>query len=196
MTGRESEIPTSVSAGGGGGGGTRTQEERRRDNEEYRAELRAREALETLGISMDQVAKRQEAILQRIAGGARSGAAPDFTSRGVESRIDPWLSTGGGLDEAQFYYRKLALTDPTAYEEARTAALTKIKESIQTTFDTTLTQYQSAGYSIQDSEVKALEAAKASREIQMKALATKFGMNDSLYMEGAHKGAAAFKLGR
>ena len=81
MTGRESEIPTSVSAGGGGGGGTRTQEERRRDNEEYRAELRAREALETLGISMDQAAKRQEAILQRIAGGARSGPAPDFTTR-------------------------------------------------------------------------------------------------------------------
>ena len=191
MSGREGEIPSSVSTGSGGGG--------RQSGAQAEAveDLQAAQGLrDAFGFALDRSNTRFEQFLENYSSSRKSGPAPDFTTSGVNSRIDPWLSTGGGQDEAQFYYRKLALTDPTAYEEARTAALNAIKESIKTTFDTTLSQYQSAGYSIQDAEVKALEAAKASREIQMKALATKFGMNDSLYMEGAHKGAAAFKLGR
>ena len=192
MTGQEGEIPTSVS-GGGGSTGPRASDVQRQQAADN---LEASQALQdVLGIVTESNRSTRE-LIKTVMESRKSGDAPDFTSGKSQSRINPWLSTGGGQDEAQFYYRKLALTDPTAYEQARTNALTTIKESIQSVFDTTLAQYQDAGYSIQDAEVKALEAAKSSREIQMKALATKFGMNDNLYMEGAHKNAAAFKVGR
>ena len=74
-----SQQPTSV----GGGGGSQSAEQRLQNRRDAQG-VEAARALSELGVSMDQATRRLESALNGLGGGARSGAAPDFTTRGAE----------------------------------------------------------------------------------------------------------------
>jgi hypothetical protein len=117
---------------------------------------------------------------------------PKFEEK--KSRVSGWLATGGGKDEDQFYIRKLALTNPDKFERLRHAALEKVKTTVNTTFNTTLSQFQDAGYSVVEAEAEAVKSAKATKDVLWKAFQVKFGQNDSLFMKGADHEAGAYKV--
>lgn len=83
---------------------------------------------------------------------------------------DLWAAIGAAADQKRFEQRTLALSDPSAYNTKRDAALEELKKFTATAFASTYNTYKDAGVSSSQAKKLAEEAAKSTYDIGMKAL--------------------------
>jgi hypothetical protein len=82
---------------------------------------------------------------------------------------------GFAMTKVQDDRRLEAMTDPTAYNEARARAYAEMEEQIQSAYLSNFNQYMKAGYTEADSKQRALGVAKVVKETQLQAIRTEFG---------------------
>jgi hypothetical protein len=169
---------------------TMSAEENKRKANEALAALQSFKGL----IPPEEIITRLNLQVSNAAAGEDGGALTKFNETQINTKIDPWYSTGGAADQVAFQMRKLALTEPGTYESLRNAELAKIKTAVDTQFTTTLNAYKDAGYDIQTSENEALKAAKQSKDVLFKAMNLKFGDNDGIFLKGADYKNGAYKV--
>lgn len=95
---------------------------------------------------------------------------------------DLWASIGAAQDQREFAQRTLALSDPKAYEAARSLALANLKTAAAATFTSTYKMYDTAGYGETESKKLAIAASKQTYDTGIRALRASFpSATDSVY---------------
>jgi hypothetical protein len=94
--------------------------------------------------------------------------------------MDVWRDVGGLQEADRTSMKLLAMTDPVNYAKLKSQALVEVKTATEASYKAAFDQHIAAGVPVEEAKKAALSAAKATKELQNKAMKLRFHDDDSI----------------